>query len=268
MFKCNECEKGYTTSSGLGVHISRTHKINLEEYYIKYIKSLNENICECGNKTSFINMFKGYKKLCKGCSNVLRLQNISLALKGRTKSEYEYLKKFSIDRRGKNNPRFNRSEEDWQKSYKKLSKTMKEKIASGEFTPCVTNSWANSRTKLKIGGFDKLYRSSWEAVFQILNPTYEYEKIRIQYVSPKDDELHNYIVDFVDEENKILYEIKPRVKMNDKIVLAKEKYAKIWCETHNYQYKLISNDWFQQHAEKLDYNNYDIKIKRGMKQFL
>ena len=49
---------------------------------------------------------------------------------------------------------------------KKTSNTIKKLITEGKFTPCVTNSWANSQCKLlTINGYLKYYRSSWDAAF-------------------------------------------------------------------------------------------------------
>ena len=42
----------------------------------------------------------------------------------------------------------------------------------------------------------------------MLNPTLLYEKLRVQYIGV-DNKLHNYIVDFIDIDNKIVYEVKP-----------------------------------------------------------
>jgi hypothetical protein len=154
------------------------------------------------------------------------------------------------------------------RTFKKQSKTMKEKIAKGEFTPCVTNSWANSRCKLEIDGFNKKYRSSWDAAFQILNPNCEYEKIRIPYISPEDNDWHNYITDFVDEDNKIIYEIKPDKLQETEVNKAKAKYAVKWTKENNYQYIIISNKWFKENSYKINFDKYDEKIFKGMKQFL
>lgn len=158
--------------------------------------------------------------------------------------------------------------ETYANSHKKLSRIMKQKIASGEFTPCITNSWANSRCRICIDGYTKFYRSSWDAAFQILNPNFEYEKVRIPYVSPIDNQWHNYIVDFVDENNKILYEIKPSSNKSSKIVLAKEKYAKEWCNREGYTFKFISEDYFELNTKLIDFDAYDEKIHKGMCQFL
>jgi hypothetical protein len=150
---------------------------------------------------------------------------------------------------------------------KKQSETIKQKILSGDFTPCVTNSWANSRTKIDINGL-KLYRSTWDAAFQILNPHCEYEKIRIPYINTKDNTQHIYIVDFVDEKNKILYEIKPKNLLSSSIVLDKTIGIELWCKNNNYKFKYITNDWFKENAKNINYKNYDPKLYKGMVQFL
>lgn len=104
------------------------------------------------------------------------------------------------------------------------SKKIKELIASGKFTPCITNSWANSKCKLlHVNNYEKFYRSSWDAAFQILNPDFEYEKLRIKYIG-EDNKEHNYIVDFINDDKKILVEIKP-----DRINKFKKKYFKRRC---------------------------------------
>jgi len=152
--------------------------------------------------------------------------------------------------------------------YTKQSITMKNKILMGEFTPCVTNSWANSRCKLIINGYDVKYRSTWDAVFQILNPSCEYETLRIKYISPKDNKTHSYIVDFVDNVNRITYEIKPKSNRSNDVVLAKEQYLIQWCHYHGYTYSIIDDDWFSKNAHQVDYDLYDDKIRKGMGQFI
>ena len=130
----------------------------------------------------------------------------------------------------------------------------------------LTNSWANSRCKIKIDGFEKLYRSTWEAVFQILNPTCQYERLRVKYMF--DGKWHNYIVDFIDEENKIVYEVKPDATKNNRRNNVKRETLIKWCSNENYTYMEINDEWFYVNAKKINYNRYDEKIKKGMKQFL
>lgn len=120
---------------------------------------------------------------------------------------------------------------------------MKKLISEGKFTPNITNSWAGSKCTLLINGNIKKYRSSWEAFFQIVNPNFEYEKIRISYKF--EGIKHNYIVDFVDEHNKILYEIKPDSHYKRKLNQIKYKAAIKWCKQNQYKLIQIGNQWFK-----------------------
>lgn len=64
--QCKICGKKFKK---LGYHVSQTHKISLEEYYIKYIGKKGK--CEvCGKDTRFINLSKGYVIYCSNtCIN-------------------------------------------------------------------------------------------------------------------------------------------------------------------------------------------------------
>lgn len=54
-----------------------------------------------------------------------------------------------------------------------------------------------------------------------------------------------YIIDFVDFQNKILYEIKPdSEKLNEKN-LAKFEAAKNWAKNNGYIFEIITEKWFQ-----------------------
>ena len=50
----------------------------------------------------------------------------------------------------------------------KISNALKEKIKNGNFTPCITNSWSNSKCLYK----DKKFRSTWELMFYFYNYIY------------------------------------------------------------------------------------------------
>ena len=69
MFKCTICDAEFKTLYGLGNHIKRIHKIEREEYYKKFIG--NSESCICGAITKFLDISKGYKKLCKKCAYTL-----------------------------------------------------------------------------------------------------------------------------------------------------------------------------------------------------
>jgi hypothetical protein len=130
----------------------------------------------------------------------------------------------------------------------KISQTMKRKILNGEFTPKSENRKRSKRIKSNITGLS--YRSNWELIFHENNPKLQYELIRIKYM---DDNIERvYITDFVDIDNKIIYEIKPTSELKNKNFLNKLKYTEDWCLKNKFQYKVIT--------EK-DYNFYGRKTK-------
>jgi hypothetical protein len=149
----------------------------------------------------------------------------------------------------------------------KQSNTLKRKIASGEFTPCVTNSWAKSRCEVIIDNKTITCRSSWDAYFQIHNPTLKYEFIRIPYIS--NNKKHSYIVDFVDLDKKIIYEIKPSIYLNDNLNKIKIESANKWAINNNYAFNIIDDNWFIKNYDEtlLKDQPNEIKIKRLLKQF-
>ena len=63
MIYCKICNYECKNFLGLSTHL-RKHKISSKEYYDNYSKKNNEDICYCGDKTSFWNLNKGYKKYC------------------------------------------------------------------------------------------------------------------------------------------------------------------------------------------------------------
>jgi hypothetical protein len=149
----------------------------------------------------------------------------------------------------------------WSKERKlKSSNLVKEKIKNGTFTPNVTNSWCRIMTEINIDGKIHSFRSSWEVIFFLLNRTLDYELIRIGY--NHNGSHHNYIVDFVDLEKRILYEIKPDSLMDVDKNIVKREYANVWCSENNYQYVIVGDDYFQDALCKLSniktINTHDI----------
>jgi len=88
---------------------------------------------------------------------------------------------------------------------KKQSVLMKQKILEGSFTPNVTNSFTHWTAEIEYEGIVKKFRSSWEACVWLSNPELEYETLRIPLPNGS-----NVITDFVDNQNRIIYEIKPK----------------------------------------------------------
>lgn len=166
-----------------------------------------------------------------------------------------------------NDPEWRQSKNQiYKKSYKKISETMKRKIASGDFTPNITNSWTSFSAFIFDDSGNKMkFRSTWDAAFQLLNPECKYEKFRIPY--NYNDTWHNYIIDFIDDVNRILYEIKPNSQRDDPKNICKMLSATSWSESNGFSYRIISDEWFYENANRIDYIAHP-QLLKGMSQFL
>ena len=201
---------------------------NAEDLYDFLNPEINKKcrLDSCANKKRFRTFTTGYYDFCSlKCTN----------------------KWLSKSRIGKGNPIHRISDENRIKWKKTLSKQVKERIKSGNWTPEITNSWCHSRYKIKFKRNKKEIvqnvRSSWEAFYQLMNPDLIYEKLRIPYKI--NGEWHNYIVDFIDNDNKTVIEIKPKSEeLTIKNKIKKEALLK-WCDDNQYQYKFINEDFFK-----------------------
>lgn len=244
-------------------------KLDIEEITLKsvfnYLTSHWDRKCEnenCLNDKKFLGFFpkRGRFSESKGYGNYRFCSQ---------KCNHESISKRQM---GKNNTSHRMTEESFKSMCKKNSEKMKKNIKEGKFIPNITNSWARSRCDISFTRNNEIInlktRSAWEAYFQIFNPNLLYEKLIIPYKFKKED--HNYIVDFVDHENKIIYEIKPNSTYNNKKNLTKERYARKWCKNNGYRYQMIRNRWF-----KKNYNENIVigqpseeKLIKNLKQFV
>ena len=145
---------------------------------------------------------------------------------------------------------------------KKQSNTMIKLISEGKFKP-KTNNVYNGKI-IEING--QKYRSSWDAMFHILKPDLQYEGIVIPYKI--DNKIRNYFVDFVDNKNKILYEIKPKIRHNDKKNIIKFEALKKYSEKNNFTYKIIDEIYILDNIDKLNLNELPELMIRRLKCFL
>ena len=223
---------------------------------VKYLKNIDDTclISGCTNKREFIGIRNnnrtdfGFKKYCS----------------------YEcYKKHISIRQRGENNTCHRMSDESFKSMCNKNSQIMIEKIKNGEFKPNITNSWHKGFSYLTINGQIIKYRSSWEAFFHICNLNLKYEDIVIPYKFKNKN--HNYIVDFIDCVNKILYEIKPNSSINLEKNKMKSKYTKEWCSINGFTYEYITEKWllenFENNIYKLDEQPDRENIIRKIKRY-
>lgn len=66
--QCQICGKSFLDLNKLILHL-RSHKIPIKEYYDKFFKEKNEDICEiCNYKTKFQSFRIGYSKYCRYCA--------------------------------------------------------------------------------------------------------------------------------------------------------------------------------------------------------
>lgn len=81
-----------------------------------------------------------------------------------------------------------------------------------------------------------------------------YEHTRVQY--KLDGKIKNYIIDFYDANNNILYEIKPKSKKDDEVNKLKFDAATQYCITNSIKFVIIDDDWFFN-----NFNGYDEILK-------
>lgn len=146
------------------------------------------------------------------------------------------------------------------KAASKQSETMKQKIANGEFTPPITNSFTHWNAF--IG--DKKFRSSWEACFWYSNQHLLYESKECRTKSQSNGRV--YVGDFFDAENKILYEIKPKsffLKQSKKIDSLINH-----CKENNYKFVWINEFNIMDYIKEEEFSDSNLiqlnKLKEGI----
>lgn len=197
----------------------------------RFIKSIGLNVGNliqrfylCQRCNEFTAKYKNH--LCRKCGYEVQ----SIKFKKFYKENFEYM----IDRCNK----------PWTPERKdKQSKLLKEKILNGKFTPK-----QNNRRTWKRIEFDNIkFRQSWELKFykyqKSIGNTVLYEKLRIPYIF--NNKNHIYITDFIDYENKIVYEIKPQQVVDEKTI-QKENALIRWCNDNGYTYIFANEDYFNE----------------------
>lgn len=239
------------------IHIKYPEVLNMND--IQFKSFMFDYKCPiCGStifkrKYSDLNLYRGMPLCSSECVNIKKI-NV------RKESSI----RMTENNVGAHNTKYH-SKEDRDRILKKQSDTMKELISSGKFTPNITNSWAKSRCKV----LDKTFRSSWEAMFYLVNQNLEYEKIRIPYTY--NGIKHYYITDFQDFTNKIIYEIKPKVNLDSNLVIEKENAAKEWCDINKWSYVFISEDWIDDNIITIKSNLHlvtDVRTKEFINRYL
>lgn len=181
-------------------------------------------------------------------------------LYGRTISD-ETKAKISERNRGQNNGMYGkkRSEED-----KKIqSQKIKDLILKGLFTPNTNNRLTHWESKLD----NVSYRSSWECLYKYHNPDSIHEKLRIKYTLNGEEKI--FIVDFIDEKNKLAIEVKPNNILKQRKSQEKIKSLSNWCKNNDYTMIIVNEDWIIKNIKEdfIDYNRFDEKTQSKIKKF-
>ena len=123
--------------------------------------------------------------------------------------------------------------------YQKKQRRKGSKFKRGFYVPINEDKYRKPVDKLMNSQEFPEYRSSWELAFMKYmdhSDQIEYwgtEAFAIKYISPKDNQIHRYYVDFVfmtKNKEKHLVEIKPYNQKKDPINIAKWEAAEMYCK--------------------------------------
>jgi hypothetical protein len=228
--KCNHC----------GCEITKDFILTLDRSLCNL-----PNWCETHYKEKIWSNIKGSKYSIEN--------NISRSLKRKKWLETEegkiYKKKI-----GENNKisttkwKQNQTDEERKTTNKKSSESQIKNILEGKFNPQKNYHKYNSNL-CYIDGKVYNFRSSWEVVFFISNNKLKYETLKIPYYK-NERQKGIYIPDFIDDINKIIYELKPRrnfvkqqIKMDAGIEWSNNNgYKFIWVNENNLINYINQND--------------------------
>lgn len=241
----------------------RVWKENFDRLYSTDSKQRTATEKECRSLTSVkggINCQKEHREKIKSNLNTGTPWNKGM------KGNYPYThspteetkKKIGNANRGVKNGMFGKKQTEKEKQ--RRSKTMKELILSGKFTP---NS-NNRNTHWDSFYQDKKYRSSWEALYQYFDNDAEYETLRISYEFDNQDYI--YIIDFVNHKTKTAVEVKPQELVGDKKTQAKIFAAKEWCAERGYTFVLADKDYFISQSMPSNLTEFDTKTQNKIRK--
>lgn len=183
-----------------------------------------------------------------------------------TKGNYPYSNKLTADSKekiskansGESNGMYGRKMSEEDKDNR--SKIMKQKILDGVFTPNSNNR--NTHWESTFSG--KKYRSSWEALYQYLDPLAEYEKLRIPYTVYGKEKI--YIVDFINYNNNTVIEVKPQEFLFDDATIAKLNALQLWAANNGYTIIIATQSYFRQFSQPIDLTEFDTNTQRKIKK--
>lgn len=68
MYTCQICQKVCNGLDGLGIHLTKAHKFDKEEYYLQFLNPDAKHTCDCGVSLNFQGLGRGYPQRCKSCT--------------------------------------------------------------------------------------------------------------------------------------------------------------------------------------------------------
>jgi hypothetical protein len=114
---CKECNLRFKNLKALSTHIRRSH-LSIKDYYDKYFKTINEDICQiCKKNNEFVGLVYGYKNgCCKEHMNILGYEKRKKQLKEKYGVENQFqlekikekIKKTWNEKYGVDNPNKNK----------------------------------------------------------------------------------------------------------------------------------------------------------------
>lgn len=75
MFKCKICDKEFSSNGSFKNHIVNGHGMDKKEYFDKFHKKENEEVCSCGSPTKFSWLSFSYSEKCTKCKTKERKES-------------------------------------------------------------------------------------------------------------------------------------------------------------------------------------------------
>lgn len=190
-----------------------------------------------------------YIKYCDECGSLVMISKDLVNEPSRRFCSHSCYVKYSIS---------HPSEYEMPDSQRELQSTiMKSLIRDGKFKPRTNNAWSKI-----INWGDHTFRSTWELAFHVLHPTYEYETIVIPYTNCR-GLTQNYITDFFDRNNGVVYEIKPSSMLTSFENKNKIVSGRMWCSENGYAFEVITEDYFKKVLDNINFDGWSDSWKKS-----